>query len=337
MNNLRKILLPFSMLYALVMFIRNYAYQKGWIGSTSFSIPVVCVGNLSMGGTGKTPTIEYLIRLLSPNFQIATLSRGYGRKSKGYVEVEPYHHASQVGDEPLQFKRKFPMIRVAVDEQRASGIQRLMTHNSPEVILLDDAFQHRRVKPSYQILLTVYGDLYVDDWVLPAGNLREPTNGASRADVILVTKCPANLSKEEQQQISKRLKILPHQQLFFSTIAYEATVNSEKEELTLLELGDYTLVTGIANPSTLVAYLNKHKPPKKHLNFPDHHNFTKQELEFLSQEPCILTTEKDYVRLKNQLSTAQLYVLPIQMKLLADKERFEKLILHQITNVGGLQ
>ncbi|MEY2867889.1 MAG: hypothetical protein RIR01_289, partial [Bacteroidota bacterium] len=194
MNLLRKILFPFAILYGLVTAIRNFLFDKGILKSYAFDLPIIAVGNLSVGGTGKTPQIEYLIRLLSTKYKVATLSRGYKRKSEGFVLADANVNAEILGDEPFQFFQKFPNIQVAVDANRKNGIEQLLSKNSkPEVILLDDAYQHRKVKAGFYILLTAYGDIYADDFMLPTGNLRESRSGAHRADVVVVTKCPPNL------------------------------------------------------------------------------------------------------------------------------------------------
>ena len=211
MNLLRKLLFPFAILYGFITFLRNYLYDKGFLKSYSFNIPVIAVGNLSVGGTGKTPQIEYLIRLLSPNYKVATLSRGYKRKSEGFVLADANATAEIIGDEPFQYYKKFPTIKVAVAADRKNGIEQLLNQKEkPEIILLDDAFQHRKVKAGFYILLTSYGDLFSDDFILPTGNLRESRSGAKRADVIIVTKCPKDISDAEQERIRQKLMRFLH-------------------------------------------------------------------------------------------------------------------------------
>ena len=202
MNLLRKILFPFAILYGLITSIRNFLFDKEILKSYSFDLPIIAVGNLSVGGTGKTPQIEYLIRLLLTKYKVATLSRGYKRKSEGFVLADANANAEILGDEPFQFFQKFPEILVAVDANRKNGIEQLLSQKEkPEVILLDDAYQHRKVKAGFYILLTAYDDIYVDDFMLPTGNLRESRSGSQRADVVVVTKCPPNLSETEQLSI----------------------------------------------------------------------------------------------------------------------------------------
>jgi len=314
------------------MLIRNYLYDNKIFKSESFSTPVICVGNLSVGGTGKSPMIEYLLKLLSPENKVATLSRGYGRATKGFKLVEVSEKATNVGDEPLQFKNKFPNATIAVDEVRTRGIKNLMKNYSSEIILLDDAFQHRKVTAGLNILLTKYKDLYVDDLMLPAGNLREPRSGADRAKIIIVTKCPDNLSSSEEEKIQKRLKLKNDQQLFFSYIGYEDFVQNSSEKYPISEFQNkkVTLVTGIANPSQLCAHLDSLNITYNHLNFPDHHNFTEKEIAKISQASTVLTTEKDFMRLKGGISKEKLFYLPIEMKFFGNAEIFNKEILQYI-------
>src|SRR6187551_1461615 len=202
MNFLRKILFPFAILYGFITGIRNFLFDIGILISYSFDVPIIAVGNLSVGGTGKTPQIEYLIRLLSDKYKVATLSRGYKRQSEGFVLANENSDALELGDEPFQFYQKFKNIQVAVDANRKNGIEQLLTNsNPPEIILLDDAFQHRKVKAGFYIMLTSYGDLYSNDFMLPTGNLRESRSGAQRANIVIVTKCPVNLSLDNQNTI----------------------------------------------------------------------------------------------------------------------------------------
>jgi len=322
MNFLRKLLFPFAILYGGIMSLRNYFFDKGWLKSTQFDIPVICVGNLSVGGTGKSPMIEYLIELLKDDYRVAVLSRGYGRNTKGFRLVEADSLAEEVGDEPLQFKQKFPKISVAVCEARTAGIPKLMAN--AEVILLDDAFQHRKVKASTYILLTPYNDLFMNDYMLPTGNLREPRSGAARADLILVTKCPERVSYASMQQIEFDMPIQRHQKLYFSKISYDDTIYgvSETQPLSYLKGKTFTLVTGIANPKPLVEFLTAEALNFKHESFKDHHNFTSEEIEQLNEKELILTTEKDYMRLYPKLDKFALYYLPIKTKILKEQGQF---------------
>lgn len=334
MNLLRKLLFPFAILYGTIISIRNFLFDAGVLKSYSFDLPVIVVGNLSVGGTGKTPQIEYLIRLLSDKYKIATLSRGYKRQSAGFVLAQAGTNAKILGDEPFQFFRKFPSIQVAVDADRKNGIEQLLSlSEKPEVILLDDAFQHRKVKAGFYILLTSYGDLYSDDFMLPTGNLRESRSGAKRADVIIVTKCPFNLSLDEQKKINKRLKVTPNQELYFTFIAYEEFIYGENRKIIVneIQVAAKVLVAGIAKPEPFFAYLQDTNDVC--LSFPDHHNFTDKdilEIKNVAQNNIIITTEKDYVRLKGSLPSEQLFYLPIQTSFISGSENFDKTIIDYV-------
>ncbi|WP_295178834.1 tetraacyldisaccharide 4'-kinase [uncultured Christiangramia sp.] len=328
MPNPRKLLLPFSVVYKTVTGVRNQLYDQGFFNSLKFDIPVIAVGNLNMGGTGKSPMIEYLIHLLSKDAKLATLSRGYKRESSGFQIVEINDTASKIGDEPLQFKNKFPEITVAVDVNRVEGINRLKKSGS-NLILLDDAFQHRKVKAGLYILLTSYTDLFTEDFVLPAGNLRESRKGASRANIVVVTKCPQNLDETKQAEIRLKIKAYFKGPVFFSSIIYSEMIFAEKERKLLkdIEQKDFVLVTGIANPDPMISYLAEMNIELKHFKFSDHHNFSTDEIENLNTFESILTTEKDYMRLKSTKLARKLYYLPIQTKIISDAEKFDELIL----------
>ena len=335
MSILRKILFPFALLYGLVMLMRNFLYDIRVLKSSSFAFPVICVGNLSVGGTGKSPMIEYLLTLLISNHKTATLSRGYGRNSTGFHLLTEGETAEMVGDEPLQFKSKFKRAIVAVDEKRKRGISRLQSSCSPDVILLDDAFQHRKVKAGLNILLTTYNNLYVDDFILPTGNLREPISGAQRAKIIVVTKCPKDLSVKKQVEIKKRLKLKKYQKLFFSYIEYSNKVFIKKRGELISSFTDekITLVTGIANPQPLCDYLDQLHIDYEHLNYPDHHKFSKLDLTQIIESPLVLTTEKDFMRLKGIISHPKLYYIPIKMKFIGSKAlEFDQHIEHFVLN-----
>ena len=327
MNLLRKALLPFVPLYFLVTWIRNKCYDLRIYSSTSYDFPVICIGNLSVGGTGKTPMVEYVIRLLLNQSKIAILSRGYKRKSKGFLLAKEGHNAEDLGDEPFQIFSKFKDILVAVDANRRNGIEKLRNLNpKPEVIILDDAFQHRKVKAGLNILLTAYDDLFYKDILLPTGNLREPISGKHRADVIVVTKCPKNLNEKQKKDIIKKIKPKTHQTVCFSHIKYSDKVYNHIVNVNLKSLSNFTLVTGIANPKPLVNYLYNLDFNFEHLEFDDHHDFSKAELDLLSEKEMILTTEKDFVRLKkDERLKEKLFYLPIEIDINND-EKFNFLI-----------
>tara|TARA_Y100000780_G_C13653348_1_gene405541 strand:+ start:90 stop:1067 length:978 start_codon:yes stop_codon:yes gene_type:complete len=310
-------LFPVVPIYYLITWLRNWLYDKGIKSSKSYDIPVICVGNLSTGGTGKTPMIEYLIRLLKDKKSVATLSRGYKRITEGYEIADQGATADTIGDEPYQFYRKFKDIKVAVDGNRQNGIAQLLKlEDKPEVILLDDAYQHRKVKAGFNILLTAYYNLYSNDMVLPTGNLREPRSGAKRADIIVVTKCTEVISESEKAKISIDLKVKPHQRLTFSSINYADKVISTHSEMALKSLPKFTLVTGIANAKPLVDFLKNKGLKFNHLEFPDHYSFRVNDIEELAKKELIITTEKDFVRLAdNESLESKLFYLPIEITL----------------------
>nr|WP_294785908.1 tetraacyldisaccharide 4'-kinase [uncultured Flavobacterium sp.] len=334
MNLLRKLLFPFAILYGFITSIRNILFNKGVLKSTSFDLPVIAVGNLSVGGTGKTPQIEYLIRLLSDKYKIATLSRGYKRKSEGFVLADENSNAEILGDEPFQFYQKFPKIMVSVDANRTNGIEQLLSQNEkPEIILLDDAFQHRKVKAGFYILLTSYGDLYADDFILPTGNLRESRSGAERANIVIVTKCRKKLSEEEQAQIRLKLKLNYSQQLFFTFIDYDEVIFGTAEKIAVSEIKSESkiLLAGIAKPKPFFDYLKNEND--ECLTFPDHHNFSDADLDMIQNKANgrkIVTTEKDFVRLKDSKLASQLYYLPIKSSFINNQQNFDTTILEYV-------
>ncbi|QCX38028.1 tetraacyldisaccharide 4'-kinase [Aureibaculum algae] len=336
MNFLRKLLYPFSLLYGEITSARNIFYDKGILKSTQFDIPTIVVGNLSVGGTGKTPQVEYLVRLLQDKYKVAILSRGYKRSTKGFIIASPKSTASEIGDEPLQYYKKFSKVIVAVDADRVNGIHQLtQLVDNPEVILLDDAFQHRKVEAGLNVLLTPYNDLYVDDKMLPTGNLREKVSGAERAKLIVVTKCPSELNEKEQFEITKKLKAEVHQTVFFSRIKYSETIISKTATITLdtLSLYKVLLVTGIAKTELLLDFLNYKKVNVQHLRFADHYNFTEKDIEKISttfegiqsDKKIILTTEKDYVRSFID-SKFEVYYLPIETSFIEHQGDFNRII-----------
>ena len=332
MNLLRKLLFPFAILYGFITSLRNYLYDKGILKSYSFDIPVIAVGNLSVGGTGKTPQIEYLIRLLSPNYKVATLSRGYKRKSEGFILADAASTTEILGDEPFQYFKKFRDIQVAVDADRKNGIEQLLNQKSrPEIILLDDAFQHRKVKAGFYILLTAYEDLFCDDFILPTGNLRESRNGAKRANLIIVTKCPLDITELEQQNIKNKLAVdLP---IYFSSIAYDDKVYNDTESLAVsdLKLTPKMLLAGIAKPKPFFDYLQTDKDEV--MTFSDHHHFSESDILNIKSraiDKIIVTTEKDFVRLNAKILRKQLFYLPIKSKFLSNQQSFDAIILNYV-------
>lgn len=299
----RPYLLLFVPIYGLITYLRNVFYDMGLFKSTWFNQPIIVVGNLSMGGTGKTPHVAFLLKKLSSKYKTATLSRGYGRQSTGFLVADNEPDAKLVGDEPAQLKCNFPELTVAVDADRVNGIQKLNALNpKPDIILLDDAFQHRRLQAGYYILLTTYQQPYFEDALLPAGNLREMRGGAARAHCIVVTKCPPNLSQAQRDDFTQKIKPLAHQSVYFTQFNYQKPVGP---------LANYTqwpflLVTGIAKSQPLLDFLHEQHAKFSHLEFADHHDFTEADVEKMisiaSQEGFkhILTTEKDFQRLPTE-------------------------------------
>jgi len=331
----RWLLFPFAIIYDLVTTIRNWLFSVQVLKSTAFQIPVISVGNLSVGGTGKTPQIEYLVRLLQEKFQVAILSRGYKRTTKGYLEIINTHGAQEVGDEPLQYFKKFPSVKVAVDADRVHGVQEILTTNpSTNLVLLDDAFQHRKIKAGLSILLTSYGDLYSADYLLPTGNLRESRRGAKRAAIVVVTKCPPNLPATAHQKIVQKLQPTTSQKVFFTTISYAAILTGANDEIPTAALSSYEvlLVTGIANPVPLQEKLASLGVLYTHLKYPDHHSFSKKDCKIIQQKfeaissprKLILTTEKDHTRLLGALEN--LYFWEMTTEFLKDAALFDTLV-----------
>ena len=324
---LRLLAFPLSVLYAMAVHIRNFLYDIGLFRSQRFATPTICIGNLNVGGSGKTPMTEYLIELLKKDYLLAVLSRGYRRKSKGFLLADIRSTVEDVGDEPYQMHKKFPKVTIAVDADRTRGISELEKSIKPDIILLDDAFQHRRVKADFSLLLTPFYQLYVDDWYLPTGNLRDAKKEAKRADVIVVTKCPHEISKHERETILKKLRPRPHQMVLFSGLAYDkkARNNGHSVDLESLRGRKVALVTGIANPKPLVTYLKEKDLEFVHLKYADHHYFSENDLEKFTEFSVVLTTEKDYGRLEGRLDNV-LY-LSVRHQFLRDDA---KILEHRI-------
>jgi tetraacyldisaccharide 4'-kinase len=329
LKSFRYLLLPISWLYGGIIWLRNKLFDKNILKSSEFNFPVICVGNLATGGTGKTPMTEYLIRLLKTDFKTATLSRGYKRKTIGFAIADEKTTALEIGDEPMQFHKKFPDITVAVGEERVVAIPQLL-HQKPdtEVIILDDAFQHRQVKAGLNIILTDFSNLYTRDFILPAGDLRDVRSSSKRADIIIVTKCKADLSEAEKKNIIAEIDPAKNQTVYFTTIVYGKPYHLFTKEIIDVE-HDYgiLLVCGIANPRPLKAHLTKHADSYDMLRFADHHIFHSNDLKDIKQhfdkitgnKKVVLTTEKDAVRLEKfeqELKDFPIYVVPIEHQFL---------------------
>jgi len=347
MKYLRWLLLPFSLLYGLVVIIRNWCYDSGLFKSHKFNKPVISIGNLDVGGAGKSPMTEYLIRLLKDKYKVATLSRGYGRNTTGFLSATATTTATQIGDEPAQFKYKFPDITVAVCEKRVEGIKKLLPDH--DLILLDDAYQHRAVEPGLSILLFDYNRLNEPHLLLPTGNMREPFSGRWRAQIIIVTKCPATLNEDEQPALAQIIEALPYQKLFFTAINYQPLQDLDGRLSGTVIDNDTTvfLLTGIANAGPLLGYLSGFTPRIIHHNYPDHHSFTLKNITKLaadfnacpSQKKIIITTEKDAQRLEGSWFKTALqangslpvFVIPIRVEFLnGSGEQFDRLIIEYV-------
>ena len=339
---INKKLLPLSWFYGLGVGLRNMLFEMGALKSKKYDVPIISVGNITVGGTGKTPHVEYLIELLKDHMNVAVLSRGYKRKSRGFVLADKDTPMTQIGDEPFQMKQKYPDIIVAVDGNRRRGIEKLIegeTGKKADIILLDDAFQHRYVKPGINILLVDYHRLVIYDELLPAGRLREPVKSKDRADIVIITKCPKDLNPMEYRVITKAMKLYPYQQLYFSTHEYDTPrlvfpeMADGKEIKSLDELKDKSilLLTGIASPQQMEHDLAPYTSQLTPLTFGDHYAFKKKDVErinelfaSLSGQKLIITTEKDATRLLTTEGLSDevkkhLYVLPIHISMMQNQ------------------
>lgn len=338
--NWRKLLLPFSIPYWFVTEVRNLLFNAKILPVKKFNKAIIIVGNLSLGGTGKSPHVMYILDLLRKNYQVAALSRGYGRKTSGFLVANYHSTAKQIGDEPMQFFNRFKnRILVAVGENRVEAIQQLFSKFTLDAIVLDDAFQHRSLDSDFKVLLTDYNHRYSNDWVLPAGNLRESKRNAKRAQIIIVTKCPENLSHQEKSDIFNELKIQENQYLFFSKIAYADNLLHHEYPLNLKDIAHYNVlvITGIAQPKPFIDYLKSHFQQVYDLNYPDHYNFKESDIQQIKKvfdemkgDKIIITTEKDYMRLRSEYAIVDnLYYLPISVEI--DKQtEFNQLIFNYV-------
>lgn len=348
MANLRKILLfPFSILYGAITGIRNALYDWKVLKSKSFDIHTICVGNLAVGGTGKTPHIEYLINLLKSEFNVATLSRGYKRKTSGFLVANENSTALDIGDEPLQYFSKHHEITVAVDTSRVNGIKQLLAlENAPSIVLLDDAFQHRALKCELNIIVSEYTNLYLHDILMPSGNLRESKKAIHRTDIVIISKTPESATAIDIRNVTKDLKLLPHQHVFFSWLKYGELQGFQNPNDTINTLNDLfryriVLFTGIGNPTPMITYLKEYSSSVTHISYPDHHTFTLENLSNIRNQydaieggnKIIITTEKDAMRLRgtdleDTANTLPLYVLPIEIDFKDKTQEFNQLIIN---------
>lgn len=341
LRSFRLFLFPLTLLYGVVVRMRNYLYDKKIIEGIAFNIPIFCVGNLSVGGTGKSPMVDYLLSLLKQQYPVATISRGYKRRTSGYVLATEQTTAIEIGDEPMQFHLNHPDVAISVCEKRIEAVPELL-YDRPETkaIVLDDAFQHREIKAGMQIILTEYNNLYTRDLFLPTGDLRDQTSSADRADIIVVTKCPADLSEHGRFLVLQELSPKRHQYVFFTTIQYGTPYHIiSGHEYTITKDTEVLLICGIANPRPLTQYIHDESKTYDALFYNDHHLFSIDDINeikyrfdaILEGEKIILTTGKDAVRLvryKEQLEDLPVYVIPISVHFLFGQSvEFNKLIL----------
>ena len=344
LKSFRYLLFPFAFIYGFIVWLRNRLFDKNILKSSDFNFPIICIGNLAVGGTGKTPMVEYLVEMLQGRFKTATLSRGYKRKTKGFALADEKTTAIDIGDEPMQFHQKFPEITVAVGEERLVAIPQIL-HLRPEteVIILDDAFQHRSVRAGLNILLTDYKNLYTRDLMMPSGDLRDVKSSSKRAQIIIVTKCKTDLSESEKIAIINEINPLTGQHVFFTTIEYGQPYQLyNKQHVMISDSTGVLLVCGISNPKPLMVSLTNNVHTYDMLRFPDHHIFKIDDLteikdqfkKLTASNNIILTTEKDAVRLekfKDQLSGFPFYVLPIRHKFIFNEAaKFETLVIDSI-------
>jgi len=351
-NRLKFLLRPLSILFGLVVMIRNYLFDHNMLRSVEFPVSLISVGNITVGGTGKTPHIEYLARLLQDRFRIAILSRGYMRSTTGFILASDHSASTEIGDEPLQMKLKFPGIVVAVDESRRNGIEKIMEQfPETEVILLDDAFQHRWVTPGLSLLLTDYSRLFTRDYLLPFGRLREQRYNSRRADIIIVSKAPSNLSPIDRRLIEGEITPLEHQLLYLTSIEYGELRNIHSDDASGISLSDITemgshvlLLTGIANPEPMRRYIDGYSASTTLMSFSDHHVYTLKELSEIkrvysslpSENRCIITTEKDSFRLREagdlrNIFDDNFYYLPITVTFNnTEQEKFNNHIIKYV-------
>ena len=333
-------LIPLSWLYGIGVGFRNQLFNIGLLKQHDYDIPIISVGNITVGGAGKTPHVEYLIRLLKDKVKVAVLSRGYKRKTHGYVLANDSSIVTDIGDEPYQMKQKYQDVHIAVDKKRVDGIAHITGDtetNDTDVILLDDAFQHRYVKPGINILLVDYHRLIIYDKLLPAGRLREPQSGKNRADIVIITKCPKDLKPMEFRVLTKAMNLYPYQSLYFTTIEYESLTPLFAKEKSVIEkeaLEDkhVMLITGIASPKQIIIDLKPHVKEMTTLAFSDHHQFKSKDIMKINEtfnaikgEKIIVTTEKDATRLEQLDGLSEevkqnLYVLPIKVKFMINQE-----------------
>ena len=326
MSLLRKLLFPLSLLFKFIQEVRNLFYDLNIIGHTKFNIPTISVGNLSMGGTGKTPMVEYLLSNLLIKYKIGILSRGYKRKSNGFLKLNEYSDISVVGDEPFIIQKTFPDSNVYVCEDRVTGIQNILKNDELDFIILDDAFQHRKLKTTLNIMLSSFSKPFYNDYIFPVGDLRESRLSYKRANIIIITKCPANLNQNEMNDIKLKINPLEDQKIFFTTISYKDILFGNKSvNINSIINKEILLVTGIAETDSIIRYLNSRSIKFKHLEYSDHHHYSNNDINNIlkfSRNSLVLTTKKDYYKLKDNIKN--LLYLDIETRFLKNEDQFLK-------------
>lgn len=343
----RWLFVPFMLIYGLVVWIRNWAFDVQILKSQTYSTPIITVGNITVGGTGKTPHIEYLIRLFQTEFSVATLSRGYKRKTKGFIIADEHHTYEDIGDEPKQLKSQFPTVTVSVDADRRRGVQALESQNTaPEIILMDDAFQHRYVSPTVNILLTDYFHPFWKDKLLPVGDLRDSKSQVDRAEIVIVSKTPKSISPIKKRIIKTELSLFPYQNLFFTTIKYGELVSVSQSDFSTIDNSfSVLMLTGIAKSSHLKTHLKAKFREVKSIEYSDHHSYSESDVKDIIQafesidnpKKIIVTTLKDAVRLEDNIIFAQFSSLPVYYQAIEvgflsdnDEKKFNQLILKYV-------
>lgn len=335
MNKFRILLFPFALVYLVITTFRNFLYDVNFLKSYSFDSTIIGVGNLSLGGTGKTPFVEFLIKKYSKRFNIALISRGYKRKSIGFYKADSNSSPDLIGDEPFQIFKKFSNITVAVDKNRANAISKILNEEKrTNLFILDDSFQHRKVIPDVNIILTTFNDPFYDDCIFPIGNLRESKKSINRADIVVVTKSPKDLKTDKKNQIKSKLNIAHHQNVFFTSINYGNILKGDANfKINDLKNKKVLIVSGIANSRSFVEFFSQNNIEYEHVNFSDHHNYTQEDINKIESdnESLIITTEKDFQKIQFLERKNKWYYLEIETKFIGDEEKFDSVLQRSFT------
>ena len=335
MNKYRILLFPFALVYLIITTFRNFLYDVNFLKSNCFDSTIIGVGNLSLGGTGKTPFVEFLIKKYSKRFNIALISRGYKRKSIGFYKADSNSSPDLIGDEPFQIFKKFSNITVAVDKNRANAISKILNEEKrTNLFILDDSFQHRKVKPNVNIILTTFNDPFYDDCIFPIGNLRESKKSINRANIVVVTKSPNDLKTDKKNQIKSKLNIAHHQNVFFTSINYGNVLKGDANfKINDLKNKKILIVSGIANSRSFVEFFSQNNIEYEHVNFSDHHNYTQEDINKIESdnESLIITTEKDFQKIQFLERKNNWSYLEIETKFIADEEKFDSVLQRSFT------